>query len=82
MVMMAATFAYHNSLVVTLYLGFMVVEDAPISLAFIVTFAIGWVAGLLTVSLALLRVLSERRKLRRKLKLAEVELNNIRRLPL
>ncbi len=80
--MMAATFAYHNSLVVTLDLGFMVVEDAPISLAFIVTFAIGWVAGLLTVSLALLRVLSERRKLRRKLKLAEVELNNIRRLPL
>ena len=79
---MAATFAYNNSDVVSIDLGIIQFKDIPISIAFIFIFSVGWIFGLLTVGIALIRVVSDRRKLRRNLRAVELEMNNIRRRPL
>lgn len=80
--MLAATFAYNNTAVVSIDLGITQFEDVPISIAFILVFSIGWVFGLFTVGVGLIRIASERRKLRRKLRIVELEIKNIRRRPL
>lgn len=80
--MLAATFAYNNTAVVSIDLGITQFEDVPISIAFILVFSIGWVFGLFTVGVGLIRIASERRKLRRKLRIVELEIKNIRRQPL
>ena len=53
-----------------------------ISLAFSITFAIGWAFGLLCTTVFILRLIHERRQLRRKLRYTESELTNLRSLPL
>ena len=80
--MVAATFAYNNSAVVSINLWIAEFEDVPISVAFILIFSLGWIFGLFTVGVALIRTTSDRRKLRRKLRAVELEIDNIRRRPL
>ena len=53
-----------------------------ISLAFSITFVIGWAFGLLCTTVFILRLIHERRQLRRKLRYTESELTNLRSLPL
>ena len=53
-----------------------------ISLAFSITFVIGWAFGLLCTTVFIIRLIHERRQLRRKLRYTESELTNLRSLPL
>lgn len=53
-----------------------------IPLAFSVTFVLGWVFGLLCTVVFILRLVNERRKLRRQLRNTESELSSLRNLPL
>lgn len=76
-----ASFASLNQGNVRLDLAFSVVETR-LSLAFSLTFLLGWLVGLLTLSGGMLKLLNDRRKLRRSVKLAEAEVSNLRRLPM
>ena len=53
-----------------------------IPLAFSVTFVIGWVFGLLCTAVFILRLVNERRQLRRKLRQSESEVTSLRNLPI
>lgn len=52
------------------------------AMAFTVTLAIGWLLGMLSAGLYIVKSMAERRKLRKSIKLAEIELKNLRSLPL
>ncbi len=52
------------------------------SIAFVVTLAIGWVWGLLTALVFIVRLMGDRRRLRKRVRLADAELNNLRSLPI
>jgi hypothetical protein len=80
--MLAAVFTYNNPEPITVDTGFMRFERVPASIAFGACFALGWLFGVLSAGLALLRMAGERRRLRRDLKFAEAELNSLRSLPL
>jgi len=81
-VVLALVFAYNNPQRIAIDLGFMRLDDVPAPLAFAVCLAIGWLFGLLSASAAVVRVYSERRRLRRDLRLAEAEVKTLRALPL
>ncbi|GIK33994.1 MAG: hypothetical protein AMXMBFR45_18960 [Gammaproteobacteria bacterium] len=51
------------------------------SLALTLAFAAGWLFGLLSLALVLLRMWLERRRLRKALRLAEAEVHTLRSLP-
>jgi uncharacterized membrane protein YgaE (UPF0421/DUF939 family) len=53
-----------------------------IPLAFTVTFIIGWLFGLLCTVLFVMRLINERRQLRRALRLSEAEVSSLRSLPI
>lgn len=53
-----------------------------IPLAFSVTFVIGWVFGLLCTSVFIIRLVNERRQLKRALRHSESEISTLRSLPL
>lgn len=53
-----------------------------IALAFAVTFVIGWLFGLLCTTVFILRLMNERRHLRRALRNAEAEVSTLRSLPM
>ncbi|HNP36401.1 MAG TPA: hypothetical protein PKK10_11160 [Woeseiaceae bacterium] len=53
-----------------------------IPVAFAVTVAIGWMFGLLCTAIWALRLVNERRALRRALRLSESEVSSLRKLPL
>lgn len=74
-------FTNSNPGVVTLDLAFGVVQPS-ISLAFSVTFVIGWLFGLLCTSVFMFRLINERRRLRRALRNSESEVSSLRNLPL
>ncbi|MEL7537598.1 MAG: lipopolysaccharide assembly protein LapA domain-containing protein [Pseudomonadota bacterium] len=48
----------------------------------VASFILGWLFGLLCASLFLLRVANDRRRVRKKLRLAEAEVSSLRSLPL
>ena len=79
---LAAVFAYNNPGNIAVNVVFAQFEEASISLAFITAFAIGWLFGLLSVGIAIVRITNERRRLRRNLRLAEAEVSSLRSLPL
>ena len=56
--------------------------SAPVSLAFTVAFALGWLFGILCMGLYAFKVVNERRMLRRALRLSENEVSSLRNLPL
>jgi uncharacterized integral membrane protein len=81
-VLIMAVFAYNNPDRIPVDLGVMRIEGVPVSIAFVVCLALGWVFGLISAGVALLRMSGERRRLRRDLKLAEAEVKSLRSLPL
>lgn len=81
-VLLAAVFAYSNPERIAIDLGVVRLEDVSVALAFAVFFAVGWVFGLVSAATALLRMSTERRRLRRELRLAEAEVKSLRSLPL
>ena len=56
--------------------------SSPISLAFTIAFAIGWLFGVVCMGLYALKVANERRMLRRSLRMSENEVSSLRSLPL
>ncbi len=56
--------------------------SAPVSLAFTVAFAIGWIFGIACMGLYALKIVNERRMLRRSLRMSEDEISSLRNLPL
>ena len=74
-------FTSSNPGFVDLDLFFFVVRPS-IALAFTVTFVIGWLFGLLCTSVFIIRLVNERRQLRRKIRQAEAEVTSLRNLPL
>ena len=56
--------------------------ESSIPLAFTVTFALGWLFGLLSTIAFVARLLNERRRLRKELRSSETELSSLRHMPL
>jgi uncharacterized integral membrane protein len=81
-VLIMAVFAYNNPDRIAVDLGVVRIEGVPVSIAFVVCLALGWVFGLISAGIALLRMSGERRRLRRDLRLAEAEVKSLRSLPL
>ena len=74
-------FSHLNKGVVTLDLAFAEVTRSK-SLLFVVTLLIGWSLGVLSMTLFTLRLVNERRVLRRSLRVSESEVSTLRNLPL
>lgn len=70
-----------NPGLITVDLAFAAVETS-IPLAFTIAFIAGWVFGILCVLLFVLRLINERRQLRRALRLSEAEVSGLRSLPI
>lgn len=81
-VLFAAVFAYSNPERIAIDVGFARIEGVPVPVAFVACLAVGWLFGLVSAGVALLRMSRERRRLRRELKLAEAEVKSLRSLPL
>jgi len=74
-------FTSSNRGYVDLDLFFLTIRPS-IPLAFSVTFVFGWVFGLLCTAAFILRLVSERRQLKRALRQSESEVSSLRSLPL
>lgn len=80
-VLLAAAFAWLNPGPVSLNLIVGEYEIAK-SQAFVLTLALGWILGAISASFLVLKLLRDRRKLRREVRLVEAEADNLRSLPL
>jgi hypothetical protein len=80
-VLLAAVFAYGNPQPIDVDLGFVKLERVSMAAAFVVTFGCGWLFGLASAGLALLRNAGEKRRLRKDLRYAETELSALRASP-
>lgn len=78
LVLAAAVFSYTNPEPIDVDVGFTRFEQVPLAIAFAILFALGWLAGLLTMSLSFWRAARERRRLRADLRHAELELDGLR----
>ncbi len=79
--LIAAIFAAINPGQITLDLAFAKFElQKPVALT--LALGVGWLFGLLCAGIVLLRMMNERRKLRRALRLAEAEVRSLRSLPI
>ena len=74
-------FSHLNTGLVEVDLAFANIETST-SIAFIITLLIGWSLGVLSMSLFTLRLVNERRGLRRSLRISESEVSSLRNLPL
>ena len=74
-------FSHMNTGPVEVDLAFASIETST-SIAFIVTLLLGWAFGVLSMSLFTLRLVNERRVLRRSLRVSESEVSSLRNLPL
>lgn len=74
-------FSHLNKGAVTVDLAFAEVTRST-SLLFVVTLLIGWLLGVASMSLFTLRLVNERRTLRRSLRISESEVSSLRNLPL
>ena len=81
-VLIAAVFAWNNPGAIDIDVAFTRFVNVPVTVAFAAALAVGWLAGLLSAGAAVLRMAAERRRLRRKLRLAEAEVSSLRSLPL
>jgi len=81
LVLLGITFAVLNSNNVTVhyYAG---TQDLPLSLLMALSFAIGIILGLLVMLPKVLRLRFQARRLRKKLIVAEEEINNLRKIPI
>ncbi len=80
-VVVMATFTANNTGMVDIDLAFTKVTTS-IPLAFTVTFALGWLFGILGLGFFALKLVNERRVLRRSLRMTESEVSSLRNLPL
>jgi len=80
LVILGITFALLNSEPVILhyYLGD---QQLPLSLLLACSFAVGLLFGMLVISIKLMRAKSNTRRIKKKLKLAEQEIANLRVIP-
>ena len=78
---LAAVFASLNPAVIPLDLAFGEIQ-APLTLVLIFCLALGWVLGLVSASFIIIRMMAQRRTLRRSLGLAEKEIDNLRTMSL
>ena len=74
-------FTWRNKVPLDVDLFFLSVPTTA-AVAFTVAFAIGWLFGILCMGAWALKLLNERRNLRRKLKVSESEVTSLRNLPL
>ncbi len=81
-VLVATVFAYSNPDPIAVDVGFTRFEEVSMALAFACVFALGWVFGLISVGVAVLRMARERQKLKRDLRFAEAEISTLRSLPM
>jgi len=79
--LLATVFAALNPGLITLDLAFTETEVQK-SLALTVAFGAGWIFGLGSAALVLLKSANDRRRLRRSLNLAEAEVKNLRSMPI
>ncbi len=77
----AVVFAASNPGTLVLDLAFMQVPMQK-SLAFILFLGIGWVFGVLCAGFLMLKMLADRRQMRRALELAEAEVKSLRSMPM
>ena len=80
-VVVMATFTANNTGMVDIDLAFTKVTTS-IPLAFTVTFALGWLFGILCLGFFALKLVNERRVLRRSVRMTESEVSSLRNLPL
>ncbi|MDH3577961.1 MAG: LapA family protein [Gammaproteobacteria bacterium] len=78
---MMATFTAINTGMVDIDLAFAKFTQ-PLPLVLTVTFALGWLFGILCMGVFALKLVNERRILRRSLRLSESEVTSLRGLPL
>jgi putative membrane protein len=74
-------FSYLNTGAVEVNLAFVSVTTST-SIAFTVTLVVGWLLGVVSMGVFALRLVNERRTLRRALRLSESEVTSLRNLPL
>jgi uncharacterized integral membrane protein len=74
-------FTYHNTGSVDVNLILTTVSTS-VPVAFTVAFAIGWLFGILCMGAWALRLLNDRRNLRRSLSVSESEVSSLRNLPM
>jgi lipopolysaccharide assembly protein A len=74
-------FSYLNTGDVEVDLAFVNITTS-ISIAFTVTLVAGWLLGVVSMGLYALRLVNERRTLRRALRISESEVTSLRNLPL
>ena len=74
-------FSYLNTGEVEVNLAFVSITTS-ISIAFTVTLVVGWLFGVASMGFFALRLLNERRSLRRALRVSESEVTSLRNLPL
>ena len=75
------TFTWRNKTPIDVDLFFAAVPTTA-AVAFTVAFAVGWLFGILCLSAWAVKLINERRSLRRKLKVSESEVSSLRNLPL
>ncbi len=80
--LLAGIFAWLNPGLTSLNLGPVGEFELKKSLAFALTLVTGWMLGVLSALVLVLKLLRDRRKLRRNVRLAEAEADNLRSLPL
>ena len=80
-VIVMATFTANNTGKIEIDLAFAKLTTS-IPLAFTVTFAIGWLFGVLSLGFYVIRLVNERRLLRRSLRMRESEVSSLRNLPI
>jgi uncharacterized membrane protein YciS (DUF1049 family) len=74
-------FSYLNTGEVSVNLAFVSITTS-ISIAFTVTLVVGWLFGVVSMGFFALRLVNERRTLRRALRVSESEVTSLRNLPL
>ncbi len=74
-------FTYHNKATVDVDLILTTVTTS-VPVAFTIVFAIGWLFGILCMAAWALRLINDRRNLRRSLRVSESEVTSLRKLPL
>ena len=80
-VIVMATFTANNTGMIDIDLAFARISTS-IPLAFTVTFVLGWLFGVLSLGFYALKLINERRVLRRSLRMRESEVTSLRNLPL
>lgn len=80
-VVVMATFTANNTGMIDIDLAFAEVSTS-IPLAFTVAFALGWLFGVLCIGFFALKLVNERRVLRRSLRMTESEVSSLRSLPI